>query len=204
MGLLSASFGLTRYKVEGQLKTPILETVAQCLKKNTITEIDKEDSEKAVGWTSFQHPYNPNFDGSLFVIGTYFVFSLRIDKKSIPAKVVKKHCLVEEARKLKDDGRDYLSRSEKKLIKETIIAMLSQRIPATPNVYDLIWDYEEARLYFFTNQKSANEELENLFSKTFKLNLIRLFPYSMAELKADLSSADKDVFTQLTPTKFFK
>lgn len=202
MGLLSTSIGLTRYRVEGRLEAPLLETVSQLLIKNTIAEIDQEDSEKAVGWTSFQHPFNPNFDGSLFSIGTYFVFSLRVDKKSIPAKVIKKHCLLEEDRKLKEDGREYLSRNEKKMIKEKVIAILSQRVPATPNIYDLIWDYEKAKLYFFTNQKSANEELETLFSKTFKLTLIRLFPYSIAELSTQLDSMEKDVLSKLSPTKF--
>ncbi len=202
MGILSASLGLTRYKVEGKLDAPLLETVARCLEKNTISEIDQEDSEKAVGWTPFQHPFNPNFDGSLFVVGTYFVFSLRIDKKSIPAKVIKKHCILEESRKLKEDGRDYLSRNEKKMIKEQIIAVLSQRIPATPNIYDLIWDYENGNLTFFSNTKSANEELEALFSKTFKLTLIRLFPYSMAEYTQNLDPNEKDMIAKLTPTSF--
>ena len=203
MGLLSNSIGLTRYHVNGALKPPILDTMAQKLKKNIVADIDKEDSEKAVGWTSFQSPYNPNFDDSSFVIGTYFVFSLRIDKKSIPAGVIKKHCLLEEVRKLKEENRDFLSRNEKKIIKENIISVLSQRVPATPNIYDLFWDYEKAILYFLSNQKNANEELENLFSKTFKLSLVRLFPYSMAELTAKLNPSDNDALVRLTPTKFF-
>ena len=36
MSLLSASVSITRYKVEGKLKTPVTETVAAALKKNTI------------------------------------------------------------------------------------------------------------------------------------------------------------------------
>jgi recombination associated protein RdgC len=203
MGLLSNSIGLTRYHVNGALKPPILDTMAQKLKKNIVADIDKEDSEKAVGWTSFQSPYNPNFDDSSFVIGTYFVFSLRIDKKSIPSQVIKKHCLLEENRKLKEEGRDFLSRNEKKIIKESMISVLSQRVPATPNIYDLFWDYEKAIFYFLSNQKNANEELENLFSKTFKLSLVRMFPYSMAELTAKLKPADQDALVRLTPTKFF-
>ena len=202
MGLLSTSIGLTRYNVKGRLKAPTLDTVLKLLRKHTITDIDRKDSEKAVGWTSFQTPFNPNFKGSLFIIGTYFVFSLRIDKKNIPVKMIKKHCLLEEARKLKEDERDFLSRNEKKMIKENVISVLSQRVPATPNVYDLFWDYENAKLYFLSNQKSANEELENLFPKTFSLSLIRLFPYSMAELTPKLTSSEKDLLVKLTPTKF--
>jgi outer membrane protein OmpU len=45
--------------------------------------------------------------------------------------------------------------------------VLSLRIPATPNFYDVLWKYEEAELWFFTNQKSANEELETQFSQSF-------------------------------------
>jgi DNA recombination-dependent growth factor C len=202
MGLLSTSIGLTRYNVKGTLEAPILDTIVKLLNKHTITDIDRKDSEKAVGWTSFQSPFNPNFQGSLFIIGTYFVFSLRIDKKNIPMKMIKKYCLMEEARKLKEGKRDFLSKNEKKIIKENVISVLSQRVPATPNVYDLIWDYENAKLYFLSNQKSANEELENLFSKTFHLSLIRLFPYSMAELTPKLTPAEKDLLAKSTPTQF--
>jgi len=81
MGLLSSSVSITRYKVEGELKEPVLETIANGLKNNIITEIDGDISEKAVGWTSFENPFKPDFDGSSFVIGTYLVFSIRIDKK---------------------------------------------------------------------------------------------------------------------------
>jgi DNA recombination-dependent growth factor C len=202
MGLLSTSIGLTRYNVKGTLEAPILDTIVKLLKKHTITDIDRQNSEKAIGWTSFQSPFNQNFQGSSFIIGTYFVFSLRIDKKNIPVKMIKKYCLMEEARKLKEDERDFLSKNEKKIIKENVISVLSQRVPATPNVYDLIWDYEKAKLYFLSNQKSANEELENLFSKTFHLSLIRLFPYSMAELTPKLTSAEKDLLAKSTPTQF--
>jgi recombination associated protein RdgC len=57
-------------------------------------------------------------------------------------------------------------------------------------------------LWFFSNLKGANEELETLFSRSFKLKLIRLFPYTMATLASPLSDMEKDVFSRLTPTRF--
>lgn len=204
MGLLSSSVSITRYKVEGKLEKPVLETVANGLKKNAIQEIDDDVSEKAVGWTSFDKPFKPDFEGSSFVIGTNMVFSLRIDKKTIPQKIVQKHYNMEMAKKLAESGREYLSRNEKKLIKEHVINTLSLRIPATPNIYDLIWNYEESSLWFFSNLKAANEELETLFSKSFKQNLIRLFPYTTADLLAGLSDTDRDVLSKLSPTTFME
>lgn len=204
MGLLSSSVSITRYKVEGKLEKPVLETVANGLKKNVIQEIDDDVSEKAVGWTSFNKPFKPDFEGSSFVFGTHMVFSLRIDKKTIPQKIVQKHYNMEMAKKLAESGREYLSRNEKKLIKEHVINALSLRIPATPNIYDLIWNYEESSLWFFSNLKAANEELETLFSKSFKQNLIRLFPYTTADLLAGLSDTDRDVLSKLSPTTFME
>ena len=77
------------------------------------------------------------------------------------------------------------------------------RIPATPNIYDIIWNYEEGVLWFFSNLKSANEELETLFTRSFKLSLIRMFPYT-AGLNAGLSGPDKDCLDQLKPTLFME
>ena len=75
MSLLSNLISITRYRVEGRVKTPVLETVAAGLKKNAISEIDDQSEEKAVGWTSFKRPYQPDFSGSDFVYGNYLVFS---------------------------------------------------------------------------------------------------------------------------------
>ena len=202
MGILSSSVSVTRYKVVGKLEEPILETVANGLKKNAITEIDNDISEKAVGWTSFHKPYHPDFYGSSFVYANHLVFSLRIDKKSIPAKILKKHFMIESARRLAKTGREFLSRNEKKILKDQIIDRLSLRIPATPNLYDIIWSYEESSLWFFSNLKAANEELETLFRHSFDLTLIRLFPYTTADLILGLSDSERDILSNLSPTAF--
>ena len=127
---------------------------------------------------------------------------MRIDKKSIPAKVIQKHYALEMKNRLENSGREFLSKTEKKDIKDHVINLLSLRIPATPNIYDLIWNYEARVVWFFSNLKGANEELETLFSRSFKLKLIRLFPYTMATLGSTLSDHEKDAVKQFTPTRF--
>ena len=202
MRLLSSSVSITRYKVEGEIQGHLIETIMDGLNKNSITEIDNEPMEKMSGWTSFDNPYQPDFETSSCVIGAYFVFSLRIDKKNIPSKIIKKYYTIEMAKKLAESGRKHLTRNEKKDIKEHVTNALSLRIPATPNIYDIIWNYEEASLWFFSNQKAANEELETLFSKTFRLTLVRLFPYTMADLAAGLTDNERDLLSTISPTKF--
>ena len=204
MGLLSSSVSITRYKVQGKLESPVLDTIAGGLTQFAVSEIDEDASDKAVGWTSFRNPYQPDFGGSSFVYGNYMVFALRIDKKSISPKVINKHTAKEMAKRMEKEGRDFLSRNEKKMIKDHVMNVLTLRIPATPNVYDVVWNYEESDLWFFTNLKAANEELETLFSQSFRLTLFRLFPYTMAELTAALSDSERDRLNNLSPSQFSK
>ena len=204
MGILSSAVSITRYKVEGKLKEPVLDTILNGLELNSVSEIDDDISERAVGWTSFESPFNPDFRGSSFGYGSYLSFSLRIDKKTIPPKVLKKYRDLESARRLAESGRTYLSKDEKQSIKENVTTLFHRKLPATPHVYDVLWNLAGSRLLFFSNLKVANEELETLFFKSFRLTLIRLFPYTIADLTVDLSPDERDRLLNLTPTSFME
>jgi recombination associated protein RdgC len=199
MGLLSQSVSITRYRVQGQLEEPVLDTIARALKRHAVLDIDNDAAEKSCGWTSFENPFSLEFEGSNHLFGSYMVFSLRVDKKSIPTKILKKHFSIEEKKRLAASGRQFFSRNEKKLLKEEVLHRMSLRIPATPHIYDLIWNYEGGKLWFFSNLKSANEELETLFAESFKLSLIRMFPYTAAEMDADLTDSERDRLNQISP-----
>jgi DNA recombination-dependent growth factor C len=202
MGLLAGSVTVCRFKVEGRIETPLLESVAQGLGQQRITDMDAETDDKRVGWTHFSQHYKPDFSGSSFVMGDYFVFALRIDKKSIPAALLRQQYSIALDRYRSESGRDLLSRGEKSQIKEEVINSLYLRLPAVPSVFDVVWHYEKERLYFFSTQKAANDELENLFNKSFGLHLVRLFPFSMADLTLGLGSAQRDALQKTTPTRF--
>ncbi|MBW2443634.1 MAG: recombination-associated protein RdgC [Deltaproteobacteria bacterium] len=204
MSLASSSVSITRYNVQGQYKSRVIDTIADGLKRHAIADIDQQVADKAVGWTSFDKPFQPDFGGSAFVYGNYFVFSLRIDKKNIAAKVLKKHYTIEAARRMAESGRDFLSKAEKKMIKDHVLNSLSLRIPATPNIYDVVWNYEAASLWFFSNLKAANEELETLFAKSFGLSIIRIFPYTAADLASNLTASQRDDLQKISPTGFVK
>lgn len=202
MGFFSSTVSVSRYRVEGSIETEVIERVREGLTRHAIDDIDNAAEERAVGWTCIDQPFTPGFEDSRFIIGDFFLFSLRIDKKTIPSKVVKKQLAVETARRLQETGRDFLSRTEKRQLKDHVLNVLSLRIPPTPNVYDVYWHYEDRELWFFSTQKAANEELESLFAQSFDLTLVRLFPYTLAELGCDLSHAERDALATLTPSRF--
>jgi DNA recombination-dependent growth factor C len=202
VGLLSSSTSLTRYRITGTPQHPLKESVYSGLTKNAVPSIEDNTSPKTIGWTSFNNPYQSDFDEYSFIFGNYFAFSLRIDQKTIPVNLVNKYVAIDSARKLESTGREFLSRDEKKLIKEHVINTLHLRIPATPKIYNILWNYDASYLMFFTNLKNPNEEVETLFATSFNLRLVRLFPYTLAELACGLSDQERDTLQRLSPTKW--
>ena len=202
MGLISSTHSVTRYHIDGKIEGSINEKVREGLIKYSIPKIENEYDEVSAGWAPLESPYNPDFESFSFLFGTYFVFSLRVDKKSIPAKLIQKYIAMEIEKKKEKSGRDFISKNEKSELKEHVIDVLMHKIPAVPSLYDVLWDYEEKNLYLYTTQKAANEFFETIFLKSFKLKPIRLFPYTLIETKSSFQSSQKDKFLTLTPLKY--
>lgn len=202
MGLISSTHSISRYHVDGNIEGSITKEVLNGLTKYSIPKIENEYDEISVGWTPVESPYNPDFEKFSFQFGTYFLFSLRIDKKSIPLKLIQKYMVSEIEKKKEKSGRDFISKNEKSEIKEMVTDILMHKIPAIPNVYDVLWDYEEKNLYLYSTQKAANEFFETLFLKSFHLKPIRLFPYTIVETKSNFSTSQKDRVLTLAPLKY--
>ena len=109
---------------------------------------------------------------------------------------------VEIEKKKEKSGRDFLSKNEKSEIKELVTDILMHKIPAVPNLYDVLWDYEQNNLYLYSTQKAANEFFETIFLKSFQLKPIRLFPYTIVETKSSFPAPQKDKVMTLTPLKY--
>ncbi len=202
MGFLSPSVAVTRYAVNGVIAEPFMEKVAEGLKKNVIQEINGEPLKRSVGWAPFERAYTPDFSASSFVVADYVIFCLRIDKKSLPAGVVRKMYAAEVDRRLRESGREFLSKDEKKEVKEHVENVLYLKMPAVPSVFDVVWRYADNRLFFFSTQKAAKDELETLFYKSFGAPLIPLFPFTTAELSSGLDPAGLDSLAAAAPSSF--
>ncbi|MBF0230385.1 MAG: recombination-associated protein RdgC [Desulfamplus sp.] len=199
MGLLSSSVSIARYRVDGKIEENVMEIIHAGLKQNAITTIEDEYAEVTMGWTPFESNFNPDFEKFTFTFGDFFLFSFRIDKKSVPSKIIQKHVSIEIEKKLKEEGRQFISKNEKKEIRESITDKLMSQMPSTPNIYDVLWNHESQKVLFFSTQKAANEELETLFSKSFKLRLIRLFPFTIVESSDSFSDEERDMVLNLVP-----
>ncbi len=202
MGLISSTHAVSRYHIDGEIEGSVVERILEGLTQYSIPRIESEYDEVSAGWAPVESPYNPDFSKFSFQFGTYFLFSLRIDKKSIPAKLVQKYMAIEMDKKKESSGRDFLSKNEKSEIKELVIDVLMHKIPAIPSIYDVLWNYEEKIVYFYSTQKAANELFETHFLKSFNVKPIRLFPYTIIQTQSDFSDDKKEQADALVPVSY--
>ena len=85
-----------------------------------------------------------------------------------------------------------------------ITDLLLTQIPSVPNVYDVVWNYEEQNLMLFSTQKAVNEFFETIFFKSFNLKPIRIFPYTMVEKKSKFTAPEKDRILTLSSLSLAK
>ncbi|THB81694.1 MAG: exonuclease [Desulfobacteraceae bacterium] len=202
MGLISSTVSVSRYHVEGKFEDSVMESVKNGLVKHTIPAVESEYDEILTGWTSYENPYSPDFETDPFVFGSYFLFSMRIDKKSVPLKLIQKHMAIETRKKLEQSGREFLSKNEKSELKDLVTDNLLRQVPSVPSIYDILWDYESSNLYLFSTQKAANEFFQTLFVKSFDLKPFNLFPYTIIETKSGFSAPEKDDIYNLSLIKY--
>ncbi|MCP4158888.1 MAG: recombination-associated protein RdgC [Deltaproteobacteria bacterium] len=202
MGLISSSHAVSRYHVDGKIDGSVTQEILDGLIKYSIPKIENEYDEISAGWTPVESPYNPDFEKFPFQFGTYFLFSLRIDKKSIPGKLIQKYMHIEIEKKKEKSGRDFVSKNEKTEIKELVTDILMHKIPSIPSLYDVLWNYEDNIIYFYTTQKAANELFETIFLKSFGLKPIRLFPYTIIQTQSDFSDPKKEQAQSLVPVSY--
>ena len=95
MGFMSASVGLTRYRiVEEDIPSSLWHEVEDRLKRNSFRDIDASAEERSFGWVSFDNMLDPDFILCPPEKGPYLTFTLRLDTRRVPPAVMKKHFAV--------------------------------------------------------------------------------------------------------------
>ncbi|MCX8044520.1 MAG: recombination-associated protein RdgC [Desulfobacterota bacterium] len=182
MGLYSGSASYVRYTLIDTPPEDIKAFVLKRLKDYSFHEIDPGSlSEKSIGWVSAENMASTAFDDLHFVKEPYFVFSLRIDTRRIPALTMKAVLLREEMKLKKATGKELLKKKEKEDLREQVRQSLIKKSLPVPAVYDVCWNFQRNSILFFSCSTAANDEFTQFFLRSFDLKLMRLVPAALAE-----------------------
>lgn len=201
MSLISGGITATRYRVTGDIPESLQSLIIEGIRKHRYPELEDTESTMVCGWTGFSEPYDTDYENEQsFFIMEYALFSLRIDTKDVPARLLQKHVVLESKKRLSGSGKGFLTKADRKEIKEAVFSMLFSKASLKPCVHNVLWDLAKNEVHVFTASKAALEDFETLFSKSFGLRAVRLFPYTLAEQM--LNPAENAAFLNLIPSSF--
>jgi hypothetical protein len=201
MGILSNTVSICQFKVVGEI--PDMDTfawVSERLTKNGFVSIDQGTEELSVGWvTPDDHRKNDFSVPSAFWRDNYLFFTLRQDKRSIPAALLKAYQKVAEEEFLFDNpGFTRVPKQKREELKESVrISLLARTLPV-PSTCDAVWDTRSNTLSIASVSAKTVELFDNLFKKTFEdFRLVAIHPFARAlnvippELSESLQKANR-------------
>ncbi|MBT8764117.1 recombination-associated protein RdgC [Desulfohalobiaceae bacterium Ax17] len=183
MGILSTSLSLTRYKIVENVPDTLWSEIQDRLLKFSFQDIDNTTDERSFGWVCFDNMLDSRWQTAPPTKGEFLAFALRLDTRRIPPAVLKKHFQIhldEFRKKLKEQGQKYISREQKKELKEQVkLKLLTKTLPV-PAFFDVVWDMQKNLVYFASTRPKVLELFEELFTKTFELHLEPQSPFFKA------------------------
>lgn len=203
MPILSASLGLTRYRVVEDIPNSLWGEIPKRLKDNAFRDIDATVDERSFGWCNLDNMLDMAWAESPPEKGHFYCFSLRLDTRRIPPAVFKKHCMMALADELtlaKQEGKSFISKDRRREIKDQVMLRLRARSLPVPAVFDAVWNSQTGRVLFCSTNSKAKELFEDLFLTSFELTLEPLTPFFLAMDMLGESAASR--LENLEPTSF--
>ncbi|WP_084185211.1 recombination-associated protein RdgC [Desulfonatronum thiodismutans] len=179
MGFLSASTGLTRYRLPDEVGDEVLSNVQLRLKRFAFVDIDQSMEERSFGWVCFDDLLDAEWVTAGPEKGPYLAFSLRLDTRRVPPAVFKKHFMIalrERMAQLAGEGKKFLSKDQKTELRDQVRQRLLMRSLPIPAVFDVVWSVRDNRVYLATTNTKVRTLFEELFAKTFEVELEALTP----------------------------
>lgn len=170
MPLLSGAMGARRYRViadfqEVGLRDRLLERLTEEAFREPLSAARGGEN---IGWVTLTNLCDTDFSHDKVLFNQYMAFSLRMDNKRLPGKLVKALLDLRMRDWLAETGRERVPGPVKKEMLEQIeLELFPRQLPAVA-VHDICWDLSNQIVWFFSNSNKANELFRMLFSKTFQ------------------------------------
>ena len=181
MPLLSGAMGCRRYRV---LNPPVpldRDALLEALREHAFRQPPSAArGGENLGWVNLKNLCITDFDHESCLLNQYFCWSLRIDNKRIPAKLLKALLELRMTEWLNETGRERVPASVKAEIREQLELELFPRQLPSVAVHDVCWDLHSHVVRLFTNGNKAHETFRVLFSQTFGLETRSIGPVDLA------------------------
>jgi len=180
MGVLKGSATFTRYRVVGDMPVDFRNFFDKQIKLHAFREISTGLEEKSLGWTSIENVLDRNFEYANYSLGNYAIFSLRIDRKTVPPALLKLKVLEAEKKYIEENNLKKIYREQRAEIRDAVRRELLGKAPPVPSFYEVCWALSQGWLILGTLSPKVFDDFEDLFKRSFNLTPVHFFPWDPA------------------------
>ena len=185
MSLMSSSIPLTIYRADPSFLNAL---TFDKLKQFAFRPIDNLPEKKGWGFTNFDDMFDVGWTKSVPEKGQYFTFGFRIDSRTVPPSIIKKHYAemeAEELERIKAGGKKFLSRERKKELRVLCKSRLLSRTEPRPAMYGVAVNIKTGLVYVACVSKTVLELLESYLKAAFSSVPERIFPDTLSTLASE-------------------
>jgi DNA recombination-dependent growth factor C len=196
MGILSGALTARRYRVVGEVPADFRERFAEALRAHAFrASSDPTRTEESVGWCEIHNLLDLEFaDLNRWLCDRYAIFALRVDKRTVPAKLFAAHLAKRMEAWCQEHRRERCPANVRGELKEQLLfEMLARTLPRV-QVFELCWNVVDGWLVFHSLSERACERFTKLFFETFGLRALPAAPLDL------LSAADAPLADLLLAT----
>lgn len=177
MGLKKGAFSFSRFGVSSPLPGNFADLFDEKIKSFAFRDFFPENEEKSLGWTGLQEILDTEFAYAAHTLGDYRVFSLRIDRKTIPSALLRLRFLEAERGMLAERETKKLYKEEKEALREAIRQDLMKQAAPVPSMLDVCWSLSRGKIYFSCHAEKVLQDFQDFFRETFEMDLALHVPW---------------------------
>ncbi|NOY25896.1 MAG: recombination-associated protein RdgC [Oligoflexia bacterium] len=184
MGILSGGLSVRRYRVAGAAPDDFRVVFRDVLNDHAFREPREwVPGVQVVGWCQLHNLLDTDFgDLNRWLYDDYIVAALRIDKKSLPSKLLKAHLDKRVAAWCQENQRPKAPAQIKADIKEQLERQMLDQILPRVATHEFCWNLTDGHVLFHNCSDKVNDEFRKVFRHTFGLSLL---PWSPLDFLTD-------------------
>jgi DNA recombination-dependent growth factor C len=179
LGFLKGSPTVTRYRVADALPEEFTEEfVGERLRKHAFADIENTAEESSHGWAEILDSLSHSFPEGSYRFGPNYAFTLRLDQRRLPAKILNRYYAIREAEFVEKTHRKPNS-VKRKDMKESLRLELLRKTLLTSDFFEAVWLTARSEVWLAGSGEKLRALFEDHWGRTFGLTLLMLVPVTM-------------------------
>ena len=169
MGALKGGLSARRYQVMGEIPDNFTDDYIEKLNRNAFRDaLTAAHKEERLGWVQVHNLLDNEFDDvNVWLYQQYATFSMRVDKKVIPATLFRAMLDKRQKTWCKANNRERVPFNVKAELREALELELLEKTLPRVTIVDVVWNTAEGWVLLNSHSEAQSDRFRKLFHRTF-------------------------------------